>query len=247
MADSENRKSAPRLVVKTVDVLGRRIVKGDVPPGQTLPVEQDISDELGVSRNVVREAVKTLSGKNLIRSARRAGTIVEPREAWNLLDPQVLGWMLSEESTRGTLLNALSELRAIIEPEAAALAARRGSSAHALRLLEIYGDMERHARDPERAIAADVSFHVTILEATGNLLLTTFAEPFGQLLKANFSLSIQVNGAFIRNLAEHEEIALAIRDRDPDRARDVARLLLSKNEADLDRFKQNAQRRSDAG
>lgn len=246
MAGSDVQKGAPRLVSDTVEMLGRRIVRGEVAPGKTLPVEQDMCDELGVSRNVVREAVKTLSGKNLIRSARRAGTIVEPREFWNLLDPQVLSWMLSEEETRAPLVHALSELRAIIEPEAAALAAERASTSQILRLFEIYNDMTAHARDPLRAIESDVAFHVTILDATGNILLRTFAEPFGQLLKANFSLSIQVNDAFIRNLTEHEEIAKAIRDRDANRARELTRLLLTKNEADLEQYRLHEQKLSNA-
>ena len=173
MAGSDQKRTTG-LVIDAVEALGRRIVRGEVAPGHTLPVEQDICDELGVSRNVVREAVKTLSGKNLIRSARRAGTIVEPREAWNLLDPQVLDWMLSEEPTRETVLSALSELRCVIEPEAAALAAQRASTSQTLKLFEIYENMVRFAADPDRAVEHDVAFHRALLEATGNILFRTF-------------------------------------------------------------------------
>lgn len=233
LTENSDPVSSSVLVSGTVETLGRRIVRGDVAPGATLPVEQAICDELGVSRNVVREAVKTLAGKNMIRSARRAGTIVAPQESWNLLDPQVMAWMLQEAPTRETVLNALSELRAIIEPEAAALAAQRASTEQTLKLFQIYEQMKRDARDPERAVAHDVAFHQAVLEATGNMLLRTFAQGFGLLLGANFSLSIQVNNAFIRNLDDHRLIAEAIRDRDPDRAREVSRALLRKNEADI--------------
>lgn len=97
----------------------------------------------------MREAVKTLAGKNLIRSARRAGTIVEPQESRNLFDPQVITWMLEERPTHETVLNALSELQAIIEPEAAALATQRASTEQTLKLFQIYEQMRLHPRDPE--------------------------------------------------------------------------------------------------
>jgi GntR family galactonate operon transcriptional repressor len=233
LTENSEPAASSDMVFNTVETLGRRIVRGDVAPGATLPVEQAICDELGVSRNVVREAVKTLAGKNLIRSARRAGTIVEPQESWNLLDPQVITWMLEERPTRETVLNALSELRAIIEPEAAALAAQRASTEQTLKLFQIYEQMKLHARDPERAVEFDVAFHRAVLEATGNMLLRTFSHGFGMLLGANFNLSIQVNNAFIRNLEDHRLIAEAIRDRDPEKARAVSRALLAKNEADI--------------
>ena len=70
--------------------IGTAIVRGDHPPDTALPVEPAIAATLGVSRNLVREAVKTLVGKGLLRTGRRAGTIVQPPSAWNLLDPDVL-------------------------------------------------------------------------------------------------------------------------------------------------------------
>ena len=240
MAVSDARSSNGPLVSSTVEELGRLIVRGDVAPGKAMPVEQKICDQLGVSRIVVREAVKMLSGKNMIRSARRAGTIVEPFEDWNLLDPQLLGWMLLESDKRGPLLNALTELRAIIEPEAAALAAERASTSQIMRLFEVYRLMERHVDDKTLAVEHDVAFHLTLLEASGNVLLRTFAEPFGQLLKANFDLSIQVDQAFIRNLSKHYDIACAIQDRDAALARNLSAELMEKNEADLNEYRRKS-------
>jgi DNA-binding FadR family transcriptional regulator len=233
MAASDQAAPPLGLVAGTVETLGRRIVRGDIAPGGNLPVEQDICDELGVSRNVVREAVRTLAGKNLVRSARRAGTIVEPRESWNLLDPQVVTWMLSEDPTRETILKALSELRRIIEPEAAALAAERASDEQIQRLFEIYERMRRFARDPRLAVEHDVAFHRAVLDATGNSLLRTFAHGLGMLLGANFHLAIQVNNAFIRNLEDHRLIAEAILERDPEKARATTKSLLVKNDSDI--------------
>ena len=124
-----------------VDDLGRRIVRGELHADGPALIERDIVAEFRASRNIVREAVKTLAAKNLIRSERRVGTIVQPPQRWNLLDPQIIGWMLSEESTHETLLSALSELRLIVEPEAAALAADRATARQILCLFDCYEQM----------------------------------------------------------------------------------------------------------
>lgn len=229
--------SSPSIVNRIVEDLGRQIIRGAVAPGSTLPVEQQICDSFGASRNAVREAVKTLSGKNLVRSARRAGTIVEAPEDWNLLDPQVIGWMLSEDPTRETLMAALTELRVIIEPEAAALAAQRASTTQVLRLFETVEAMRENAGNPDVAIEHDVAFHRIVLEASGNNLLRIFAHSFGLLLEGNFQLSIQVDDAFIRNLDDHLWIAEAIRDRNPDAAREASKRLLAKNAEDIRKMK----------
>ncbi|WP_421724966.1 FadR/GntR family transcriptional regulator [Bauldia sp.] len=217
-----------------VDSLGRRIVRGDLTASGPSLVEQDIMMEYGASRNAVREAVKTLAGKNLVRSERRVGTIVQPAAAWNLFDPQIIDWMLSDDSTSAELLKALSELRMIVEPAAAALAAERATHRQILELLDCYDGMCAHVDDDERAIPYDVRFHETLLEACGNPLLRSLAHSFGLLLRANFKLSIQVDQAFLRNLEDHLMIAEAVRDRDPVRARQASITLLRKNEKDME-------------
>ena len=217
-----------------VDDLGRRIVRGELHADGPALVEQDIVSEFGASRNVVREAVKTLAAKNLVRSERRVGTIVQPPQEWNLLDPQVIEWMLSEESTHETLLSALSELRLIFEPEAAALAAQRASSRQILRIFDCFEQMQHYAEDPKRAIEHDVLFHEALLDACGNPLLRSLNHSISLLLRANFKLSIQVDNAFIRNLEDHGCIAEAIRDRQPEKARQAVITLLKKNQQDID-------------
>lgn len=224
-----------------VDVLGRRIVRGELHAGGQVLIEQDIIAEFGASRNVVREAVKTLAGKNLVRSERRVGIIVQAAKEWNLLDPQVIGWMLSEETTHENLMKALSELRLIVEPEAAALAAKRATTKQILRLFDCYEDMQLHAGDSEKAILHDVRFHEVLLEACGNPLLRSLSQSISLLLRANFRLSIQVDNAFIRNLDDHRLIAEAIQNRDPEEARRATIELLSKNQNDMEAMKKTAQ------
>lgn len=217
--------------------LGRRIIRGQLAPTGPALVEQDIVTEFGASRNVVREAVKVLAGKNLVRSERRNGTIVQLPEMWNLLDPQVLEWMLSEVQTRNALLTSLSELRMIVEPEAAALAAQRASASQVLSIFACYDDMVKFANDPVQAIEHDIRFHTSVLEACGNPLLRSLNESISLLLRANFNLSIQVDDAFIRNLEDHRAIAEAIREGNADKARAVSIALLRKNQNDIEKMR----------
>ncbi len=111
---------ARSVVDRLVSALGRDIVGGVWKPDETLPTEPEIAHRFGAGRNAVREAVKILAAKGFVRTERRAGTIVRPESCWNLLDPEVLSWMLSASANRDHLLDELSELRSIIEPAVAA-------------------------------------------------------------------------------------------------------------------------------
>jgi len=224
------------LTERVVRQIGTAIVRGDHPPDTALPVEPAIAAALGVSRNLVREAVKTLVGKGLLRTGRRAGTIVQPSAAWNLLDPDVLAWTLAAPALRDHLLAEIASLRSMIEPEVAALAASRASTVEILRLMEALEAMERHRDDPTSAVAADIGFHRCLFTASGHRLAMSLLPAFTVLLQANFDLAIQAQGAFDRNLAEHRAVALAIGAREPDRARAAMRRLLANNEDDLARI-----------
>lgn len=220
-----------------VETLGRRIVSGVMVPVETVLFEQDLIDEFGASRNVVREAVKTLAGKNLVVSARKRGTSVRPAEEWNLLDPQVIDWMIAETSTNEGLIKALSELRQIVEPEAAAWAARRASATQILQLFECYEQMVANVDDAALSVHWDAEYHKVLLAASGNPLLRSLAKAIERLLRSNFSLFTYLNEGYIRNIPDHLWIAEAIRDRDPDLARQRTQTLLSKNESDIEELK----------
>src|SRR6266480_6010336 len=73
---------------RVVHAIGRKILGGELPPGALLPAEP----ELGASRTVLREAIKVLAAKGLVEARPKTGTRVRPRDAWNLLDPDVLAW-----------------------------------------------------------------------------------------------------------------------------------------------------------
>jgi len=245
MANSEqsaNTRSRPKarestrsvsVVDRLVSALGRNIAGGVWKPDETLPTEPELAHRFGAGRNAVREAVKILAAKGFVRTERRAGTIVRPEFCWNLLDPEVLSWMLSALENRDNLLDELSELRSIIVPTVAALAASHASAMETLQIFEAYDQMEKIPDEMHKAIDVDVAFHELLFEATHNRLLIALVPAFSLLLRTNFEISIRAGKPAIRNLKEHRQIAEAVSRRDPDGARRATRKLLTKNTTDL--------------
>jgi GntR family transcriptional regulator, galactonate operon transcriptional repressor len=245
-ADSKARNSTRSVSVvdRLVSALGREIASGVWKPEQTLPTEPEIAHRFGAGRNAVREAVKILTAKGFLRTERRAGTIVRPESCWNLLDSEVLNWMLSASANRDHLLEELCELRSIIEPPVAALAATHASASEALRICEAYDRMEKLSEEMQQSIEADVAFHDLLFEAAHNRLMAALVPAFSLLLRTNFEISIRSGKPAGRNLKEHRQIAEAVSRRDPEAARRATRKLLTKNDADLaERIKRERRKR----
>jgi DNA-binding FadR family transcriptional regulator len=152
--------------------LGISIVSGRYAPGAVLDNEVTASDQLNVSRTAYREAVRILSAKGLVEARPKIGTRVSPRNRWHLLDPDVLSWMFQSEPDK-QLLESLFELRRIIEPEAAALAAERRTDDHLKVMDRALQNMRTHTLANEAGRAADQLFHSTMLDATGNAFLAS--------------------------------------------------------------------------
>lgn len=162
-ASSDSRNLAQRISAD----LGLQIIRGQISSGQLLPTENDLSDSLGVSRSVVREAFKLLAAKGMIKAKRRKGTVVCSVEHWNVLDPDILLWM-EQSGYSYQILHELMQIRFAIEPEATAIVARQ-------RELTDFSVMARSLavlEDPDASVAdrkqADIDFHLGILEATRN-------------------------------------------------------------------------------
>src|SRR6202166_2950187 len=217
------------VVERLVSALGRDIAGGTWKPDETLPTEPEIAHRFGAGRNAVREAVKILAAKGFVRTERRAGTIVRSEFCWNLLDPEVLSWMLSALSNRDNLLEELSELRSIIAPTVTALAATHASALETLRICEAYDQMEKLTDEMSRVIDADVAFHELLFEATHNRLLVALVPAFSHLLRTNFEISVRAGKQVSRNLKEHRQIAEAISRRDSEDAKRATRKLLARN------------------
>ena len=124
-----------------LDELGQRIVKGELEPNDTLPKEADLSEEYGVSRTIIREAIKGLQARGLVESKARVGTTVRPRKRWKLLDPDVLRWSFESNRQAESLLH-LTEVRYVLEPAAAQWAAQRATQEEIAHIKTCFHDLE---------------------------------------------------------------------------------------------------------
>jgi GntR family transcriptional regulator, galactonate operon transcriptional repressor len=201
------KRTKPGRIQAVVTTLGREIAQQVIPIGAALPPEPDLETRFGVGRGVIREAIKILAGKGLVSVRPRHGTHVLPRTDWSLLDRDVLGWLVgTDEPDRGLLL-AIQEVRIIIEPAAAAMAAVRGTKEDRSRIEAALVAMET-SHDPASAIAADKAFHLAILDATHNPVLQGFRGTIDTILNAVFLVAVP--GWFDDNLPNHAAVARAI-------------------------------------
>ncbi|CAH0352184.1 MAG: FadR/GntR family transcriptional regulator [Pseudomonadota bacterium] len=176
-------KSAPRgpgrrLHGSLVHKLGLAILSGQYAPGDILSGEVAFAEELEVSRSAYREAVQVLTAKGLVESRPKAGTRILPRNRWNLLDPDVLAWAFAGEPDI-EFVRSLFELRAIVEPAAARLAAERRDRNDLKIMKDALAAMRRHTLATEAGRAADRDFHNAILQATRNEALLVLNASIG--------------------------------------------------------------------
>lgn len=197
---------------QVVHELGRRIVGGLCPPGEALPNEEELCRELGVSRTALRESVKVLAAKGLVESRPRIGTRVRASDSWNLLDPDVLAWRCATLPDADFVLQ-LNEMREIIEPAAASLAARNRSQAQLRHIEDAYAAMAV-APDIDAWVAADLEFHSAILDATNNPLLRPLVAMIGTALESLLGVTARKAVDYKVALPEHGRVLAAIRDQD---------------------------------
>ena len=219
---------------QTVRQLGLSIVRHDVKPGEAFPDEATLSAQLGISRTVLREAVKVLAAKGLIEVRPRTGTRVRPQRDWNLLDPDVLQWRY-EASPDERLLRNLTEVRRLIEPPAAGMAALYATDEQVASTEAWYRRMlEEHLVD-EALINADMGFHGAIPAATQNDLLQHLGKTISLTLRFSRTVTASVPGTSKASTPLHWAVYEAIRDRDPPAAEGAMRELLERTAEDIHR------------
>ena len=150
--------------------LGIAIVSGRYAAGEILPGEMAASEQLRISRPAYREAIRTLAAKGLVESRPKAGTRVCERSRWNLLDPDVLEWLL-ENAPGERFVRELFDLRMIIEPAAAGIAAEMREERHLEAMAAALKGMAENEPDGPAGQAADQHFHEALFAATGNEIL----------------------------------------------------------------------------
>jgi DNA-binding FadR family transcriptional regulator len=217
-----------------VDAIGRWVLGGTYAPDDLLPREDDLAKQLGVSRTSIREAVKVLSAKGLLQARRRVGVRVRDRDDWNLLDPQVLSWH-PDVGGDEALITSLIEARRIIEPAAAALAAKRATAADLARIEQAYLGMERNLRtNLEACCEADLKFHVSVIAASHNIVLKGLTGTIEAALRTTFAITNRLASAQSRALSAHRVVFECVRMRDAEGARLATVELLEIAARDLD-------------
>lgn len=219
---------------ETVHNIGRRIVGGKLKPGDPLP-EAELIAELDVSRTVLREALKVLTAKGLVESKPRTGTKVRPRSDWRLMDPDVLAWQ-SENGLDELFLRNLAEVRHIIEPATARLAAERADEEEISLLEESYRQMELHVVHSEAYIAADMQFHSVILNSCRNEILEQLGSAIGEALEISRKVTVETPGSPEAHLPLHKAVVGAIRAQDGPAAEIAMRKLIDFVQSDIERF-----------
>jgi DNA-binding FadR family transcriptional regulator len=193
--------------------LGIAILSGRYRAGDILKGEIDASDRLQVSRTAYREAVRILAAKGLVESRPKVGTKISEPERWHLLDPDVLSWIFEIEPD-DKLLNALFELRRIVEPEAAALAALRRTDADLAAMARALAGMEEHTLATEAGRLADQAFHSTLLRSSGNAFIVSLTSGVGAAVSWT-TIFKQRHGPLARDpLPDHVRVYEAVRARD---------------------------------
>jgi len=217
---------------QVVDELGLRIVREEFGDEGLLPTEPELVTEFGISRNVLREAVKVLAAKGLIEVRPKTGTRIRPRTEWNLLDRAVLDWLAaSKQKTRHSF--DLVEFRLIVEPRASFLAAKRASKAERLAILDACTRLEHCVSYPDQIAKTDVAFHNLIHSASRNPLLVYLGKLLGSLMSIQVRLTTEDLDNFKKGLPLHRKLAEAIAEKKPERAEAVSIELVRQPYSDL--------------
>jgi GntR family galactonate operon transcriptional repressor len=200
---------------RTVETLGQRIAGDVYPPDEVMPTEEELATSLDVSRATIRDAIKVLSGKGLVRTARRYGTRVRPVEEWNLLDGDVITWHEPSHPRIKRIFAETTELRTLIEPAAAEMAARRATGAQVKQLLAAAHAIHPNKLDVAALFAADCQFHVTLFDMTHNNVLRQMRQIILTMLRVSYEFGV-VNPENEKVSREaHIAVAEAIATRDP--------------------------------
>jgi GntR family galactonate operon transcriptional repressor len=204
-----------------------------------LPTEMELSQELSVSRNVVREAAKVLASKGLIEIRPKTGMRIRKRSDWNLFDPDMLAWQF-ELGPDEKFFRDLYDLRSVVEPAAAERAALRATDVEVAEIERWYLRMAESVDDHDAHTAADAQFHATIIAACHNEFLQQINKTYSLALQWSFRLTAQIPHGRINTLQFHQAILDAIRSRDHNAARSAMENLLAQVARDIQRVTQYA-------
>lgn len=217
----------------TVDHLGEAIVAGRYAVGASIPPEPVLCQELGVSRTVVREAVKSLIAKGLMTTGPKVGTRVLPPDHWNWFDPDVIIWQ-SKAGLTPEFLRDLQDLRRVVEPAAMRLAAERATAQDIAEVEAAYAGMKHAVEAGGDYVTHDLRFHQGLLRASRNRMLVQMSKALGALLRTSFEISTRRKDGPAHSLPLHRAVLDAVIAHHPDEAERAIRVLIDGAKEDIE-------------
>jgi DNA-binding FadR family transcriptional regulator len=222
----------------TVDHLGEAIVAGRYGPGSPIPPEPKLCEELGVSRTVIRESVKSLVAKGLVTTGPKVGTRVLPPEQWNWFDPDVIVWQAKAGLTPEFLAD-LQDLRRVMEPAAVRMAAQRATAQDIAGIEAAYEGMRRAVEEGGDYVTYDLLFHQGLLRACRNRMIVQMSKALGALLRTSFEISTARKDGPRSSLPLHRAVLDAVIARDPARAEQAIIVLIDGARKDIEQVLAN--------
>jgi DNA-binding FadR family transcriptional regulator len=217
----------------TLDRLGEAIVAGRYSQGASMPPEADLGQALGVSRTVVREAVKSLVAKGLIVTGPKLGTRVLPAERWNWFDAEVMAWQ-SQAGLSKKFLRDLMELRRVIEPAGVRMAAERATPQDIAEIEAAYAGMKDAIDNGGDYVTHDLRFHQGLLRAAHNRLVLQVSRVMGALLRTSFEISTPRPESTAAVMPLHRAVLEAVIARAPLKAERAILILIDSACADIE-------------
>ncbi len=230
--DAGDKGRRPRVGKNITEALALDICDERYPPGSQLPRENDLCELYGVSRTVIRESLKILESKGMVKSRSRIGTVVCDKDDWNILDQQVLDW-IGPRIYDFDLVGCILEARRTIEPVAAELAAARATTQDIADLEKAWIAMRELEGNNERFTEADVAFHTILLRASHNQVFRQLSGIIHAALKYSLSTSNQAVERHDEALDIHRELVEALRMRNGPAARECSTRMLELAARDL--------------
>ncbi|HZF14949.1 MAG TPA: FadR/GntR family transcriptional regulator [Steroidobacteraceae bacterium] len=203
------RARGQNLTYSIVHDLGVAVVTGTYSKDNPFPVEAELCRQYGASRSVLREAVKMLTAKGLLGARPRQGTWVQPEENWNMLDPDILGWLL-ERKYSPALLIEFTEIRLAVEPGAAALAAKVAGPAEKSAVRSAIERMQAAERGDDDPLESDIAFHMAVLKASRNRFYAQLTGLTATALRISIRTTNRYKGVSLASVADHKKVADAI-------------------------------------
>jgi DNA-binding FadR family transcriptional regulator len=217
----------------TLERLGLSVVSGRHAVGASLPPEPMLCEQMGVSRTVVREAIKSLAAKGLLVTGPKLGTRVRPADEWNWFDPDVIAWQ-AQAGLTPEFVRDLQELRLVVEPAAVRMAAAKANAADIVFLEQAYSGMKQAIEFGGDYVVHDLRFHQGLLLASHNRMMVQMGRALSSLLRMSFEISTRIKDGPRESLPLHRAVLDAVIAHAPEQAERALMVLIEAANDDID-------------